>query len=141
MYYGFALVENPQALRIETNMPRYLTPQRQQHNPLLQYWLGVYASEYAVLVNMRSNNILRANRFAPALFTFDRPAARLLRHKTDTPRRERVNVAVYFDLTRFPQGEQRLSLQSTFVNRKKGTPIQPPDQRQIYAHHINLVKL
>ena len=141
MYYGFALVENPQTLQIKTNMPRYLTPQRQQHNTLLQYWLGVYAPQYAVLVNMHSNNTLRANRFAPALFTFDRPAARLLRNKTNTPRRERVNVAVYFDLTRFPQGEQRLSLQSTFVQRKKGAPIQQPAQRQIYAYHINVIKL
>ena len=122
-------------------MPRYLAPQLQQHNPLLQYWLGVYAPEYAVLVNLHSNDALRANRFAPALFTFDRPAARLLHNKTDTPRRERVNVAVYFDLTRFPQGEQRLSLQSTFVKRKKGMPIQQPAQHKIYANLINVVKL
>ena len=141
MYYGFALVENPQALRIETNMPRYRTEQSKQHNALLRYWLGVHAPEYAVLVNMHSNARLRANSFAPALFTAARPAARLVRRKADLPPNERVNVAVYFDLTRFPQGEQRLGLQSVFVNHKLSPAARQQRTRQIYVHDINVIKL
>jgi len=141
MYYGFALVENPQALRIETNMPRYRTDQSKQHNALLRYWLGMHAPEYAVLVNMHSNASLRASSFAPTLFTTDRPAARLMRRKAGTPHNERVNVAVYFDLTRFPKGEQRLGLQSVFVNRKLSPAAQQQRTRQIYVHDINVIKL
>ncbi len=141
MYYGFALVENPQALRIETNMPRYRTDQSRQHNALLRYWLVVHAPEYAVLVNMHSNARLRANSFAPALFTTNRPAARLVRRKTDIPHNKRVNVAVYFDLTRFPKGEQRLGLQSVFVNRKLSPAAKEQRTRQIYVHDINVIKL
>ena len=141
MYYGFALVENPQKLRIETNMPRYRTNQSKQHNALLRYWLGVHAPEYAVLINMHSNAKLRANSFAPALFTVDRPAARLARRKVDIPHNERVNVAVYFDLTRFPKGEQRLGLQSVFVNRKLTPAAKEQRTRQIYVHDINVIKL
>ncbi len=141
MYYGFAMVENPHALSIETNMPRYRTKQSEQHSALLRYWLGMHAPEYAVLVNMRSNARLRASRFAPALFTSGRPAARLVRRKANVPHNERVNVAVYFDLTRFPKGEQRLGLQSVFVNRKLSPAGQQQRTRQIYVRDINVVKL
>lgn len=141
MYYGFALVENPQTLRIETNMPRYRTDQSKQHNALLRYWLSMRAPEYAVLVNMHSNASLRASSFAPALFTANRPAARLVRRQADLPHKERVNVAVYFDLTRFPKGEQRLGLQSVFVNRKLSPTAQQQRTRQIYVHDINAIKL
>lgn len=141
MYYGFALVENPQTLRIETNMPRYRTEQSKQHNALLRYWLSMRAPEYAVLVNMHSNASLRASSFAPALFTANRPAARLVRRQADLPHKERVNVAVYFDLTRFPKGEQRLGLQSVFVNHKLSPTAQQQRTRQIYVHDINAIKL
>lgn len=141
MYYGFALVENPQKLKIETNMPRYRTDQSRQHSALLRYWLGMHAPEYSVLVNMHSNAKLRANSFAPTLFTNDRPAARLVRHKSDKSHSERVNVAVYFDLTRFPKGEQRLGLQSVFVNRKLTPASRQQRTRQIYVHDINVIKL
>lgn len=115
MYYGFALVDNPEILHIETNMPRYAT--RQEHTPLLRYWLGVYARNYAVLVNLHSNDMLRRNKFAPSLFTENKPATGLRSGKKSS--RNRVNVALYFDLTRFAKGEQRLSFQSFFVNRKR----------------------
>lgn len=139
MYYGFALVDNPQKLHIETNMPRYRATDR--HTSLLNYWLGVYAPEYAVLVNMQSNASLRANSFAPALFTANMPAAHLDRQKAKTKRRERVNVAVYFDLTRFSKGEQRLGLQSVFINRKQTPSKQQPHTRHVFINSINVVKL
>ena len=141
MYYGFALVDNPQTLKIETNMPRYRTDQSKQHNALLRYWLGMQSPEYAVLVNMRSNAKLRANSFSPKLFTNARPSAHLIRRKANIPHNKRVNVAVYFDLTRFPKGEQRLGLQSVFVNRKLTPAAKEQRTRQIYPHDINVVKL
>lgn len=115
MYYGFALVDNPEALHVETNMPKYET--RQEHISLLRYWLGVYARNYAVLVNLHSNDMLRRNKFSPRLFTENKSAAGLRRGKDSS--RNRGNVALYFDLTRFAKGEQRLSFQSFFVNRKQ----------------------
>ncbi len=141
MYYGFALVENPQTMRIETNMPRYRSAQSERHSARLRYWLGMHAPEYAVLVNMHSNARLRANSFAPALFTTNLPAARLAQHRASAPPSQRVNVAVYFDLTRFPQGEQRLGLQSVFVNRQQSPAATEARARHIYVRNINVIKL
>ena len=141
MYYGFALVENPQAMRIETNMPSYRSTQGKQHHALLRYWLGVHAPDYAVLVNMHSNARLRANSFAPTLFTANLPAARLVQNKASLPPNKRINVAVYFDLTRFPKGEQRLGLQSIFVNHKQSPTATQPQARHIYVRDINGIKL
>lgn len=116
MYYGFALVENPNSLHIETNMPRYQAREVSKSSRL-HYWLGVYSPFYAVFVNLRSNRMLRANQFAPNLFTTNQAASQLPRVKENGNRK--VNVALYFDLTKFAKGEQKLGFQSFFVSKRQ----------------------
>lgn len=116
MYYGFALVENPNTLHIETNMPRYQVQEIAKPSKL-HYWLGVYSPFYAVFVNLRSNRMLRANQFAPNLFTTNQSASQLPPTKKSGNRK--VNVALYFDLTKFAKGEQKLGFQSFFVSKRQ----------------------
>ena len=139
MYYGFALTENPNHLNIKTNMPRYDDSMRLKQSPRLHYWLGMYAPDYTILVDIDSNYRLYKNKFSPFLHVQDLPANRLQRNDRKNPAKQ-VNTAVFFDLTRLAKGEQKFSFQSYFFNQAKSAQSTSLSDYQIFPISITIAR-
>ena len=139
MYYGFALTENPNALNIKTNMPRYDDSMRLTQAPRLNYWLGMYAPAYTVLMDINSNYRLYRNKFSPFLHVQEVPSHLLQRNDRKNPAKQ-VNTAVFFDLTRLAKGEQKFSFQSYFFNQASSTKSTNLSDYQLIPISITIAK-
>ena len=139
MSYGFALTENPSKLDLQTNMPRYDGAMHKHKNSQLNYWLGVYAPQYTILIDINSSYRLRKNKFSPFFHVQNLPASKLSRNDRKDPNKQ-INTAVFFDLTRLTKGEQRFSFRSYFFNQKQSLPALSFSHNKVFVVDVRIVE-
>lgn len=123
-YYGMALRENPKDIKIETNMPDYEKSSlfrafgsKPEEQPL--YWLSATTPDKLLYVEIIPSLQMRASGAAPMLYREDLSGESVKKRRFDNPGelgKSPVNMALYFDLTRFTEGEHLMAFKLFFDN-------------------------
>lgn len=125
-YYGFTLTESLNQYELLTNMPGWqagsgglsgLFRRREKSQPV--YWASATGRDHMVYLRITLSPELQKRGVFPRLYRNNRSRQELLEIDNDriTPISEsRVNLGLYFDLTRFGEGEQEMAVQLYFEN-------------------------
>lgn len=127
MYYGMALVDNPNNYQIETNMPLYqakvnildLFKGDRQGEPL--YWVSAKGKDRMMYLEFTPSADLQKSGVIPSLYQEDKPGSEIMtRSNKDAEElgRSPVNLGIYFDATRFKEGEHRMGFRLFFENNQ-----------------------
>lgn len=122
-YYGFTLERNPKTLNIKSNMPDYkppsffdiLTPTKEAES---LYWLSATTDTNTVYMQIKPSEDLRKAGSIPSLYVDEDPVDKVKARKSNDPKplgESGVNIALYFDLTKFREGEHNLAIQLFFA--------------------------
>jgi hypothetical protein len=123
-YYGFSVKEPLSAHQFQTNMPPYqpasmLGLLKANPKPESIYWMSMTKPDRMMYLEiMPSKEMLKANNL-PYLYTENIDGDSIRSRSNDEPQelgKSPVNIALYFDLTRFSKGEHRLSIRLFFEN-------------------------
>lgn len=127
-YYGFTLSENPKSYDIETNMEPY-PPKKNlldffdsKKDLKNKYWISLIAPDKMIYVELKPSKKMLKNKNIPYLYRNNQPGSKLLSIPNNTPQpitKSPINIGLFFDLTRFDEGEQFMSFQLFFENHKK----------------------
>lgn len=123
-YYGFQMHDNPSGLNFETNMPNYETSSildflsgRKKVHPL--YWASAYNEDYTIYFEVKPSQQMMQVGNVPMLYkeTVDGKAlGPRVKDKALPLGKSPVNLGLYFDLTRFDEGEHTVSFNLYFEN-------------------------
>lgn len=129
-YYGFALMDSPKRLKIESNMTKY--EQKGLLSSLLgqkdkvkdQYWLTAVAPTYMFYMELQPSQQMKKVGNLPMYYAENVPASSLKGRDTDaSPLGESpVNIAIAFDLQAFSAGIHEVKFR-LFVENLKNTHI------------------
>ncbi len=123
-YYGFAMVEDPGSLEVETNMPKYQAPQLLdlfKRSPKTEpfYWISATSKDRMMYVEISPSKEMRAAGNIPAIF-IDKTKGDVLKGRpTDKALplgQSPVNMALYLDLTKLTEGEHLTTFRLFFEN-------------------------
>ncbi len=123
-YYGFSVKEHIDSYQMQTNMARYqpssvLGMLRTNPKPEPLYWMSMTKPDRMLYLEiMPSQDMLKASNF-PSLYVEQVDGDSIKSRPNDQPLelgKSPVNVALFFDLTRFTKGEHRLSIRLFFEN-------------------------
>lgn len=156
-YYGFALVDSPASYEISTNIPEY--GETKNSKAMFSSWFGDESSP-ALLpsysLSMRKNDL--------ALFMEVEPSAQMLK-KRNIPYiyksvesskdlkmrpngnvaqplgRSLVNLALYFDLTKFDKGDQSIGFKLLFDNQADKNTLKHFSELKNWSYQLNRVLL
>jgi hypothetical protein len=123
-YYGMALRENPKEFKIDTNMPAYRkaglldfftgTPKVE---PL--YWITAAGADRMLYMEISPSKEMRAAGAVPLVYR-EEVAGDAVKNrgldKTVELGKSNVNMALYFDMTRFTEGEHIMAFRLFFEN-------------------------
>jgi hypothetical protein len=123
-YYGMAMRENPGDFRIETNMPPY------KKSGLLSflgsapkvedlYWIMATGKDRMLYMEISPSKEMRAEGAIPMLYREDKPGPEIKDRNKDAPKElgeSNVNMALYFDMTKFSDGEHSMAFRLFFEN-------------------------
>ncbi len=123
-YYGMALRENPETYKIETNMPRqkktgfldFLGGRPQSQNT---YWITAASDDRILYMEINPSEEMRKRNSIPLYYQENTPGSEVLKRGNDQPKelgKSPVNLALYFDMTKFAEGEHNMSLRLFFEN-------------------------
>ncbi len=130
-YYGFALHDPPTKFQFDTNMQPYSNLQGtsnlldfiKQNRPALEreYWASLIGEDRMMYVSMRPSATMLSDGNVPFYYVADQSGEELKKRNnnlmkplTESP----VNLGLYFDLTKFREGEHLMSFQLFFENKK-----------------------
>ena len=123
-YYGFSLVQNPQDLTIDSNMLPYkesgifdFFKGGNKVSPL--YWISAAAKDRMMYVEINPSPQMQKDGITPFFYLEKKSGAELKSRVTDDPKplgKSPVNMALYFDLTKFKEGEHFMSFKLFFEN-------------------------
>jgi hypothetical protein len=130
-YYGFALSESPKKYQFETNMRPYQELVDSEANlfsflkkeiPVEKdYWASLIGEDRMMYIMLKPSATMLQDRSVPYYFVSDKSGAdlksrdnNLMKPIIESP----VNFGLYFDLTRFREGEHFMSFQLFFENKK-----------------------
>ncbi len=134
-YYGFALVDSPDSFSIKTNIPSYSS--KPDTRGLFAQWMAKDASaklESTYSLSMKKDQLslflevqpsaqMLSRKNIPLIYHRPESSAEMLAKKLSTkaaPLGEAfVNLALYFDLTKFDKGDQSISFKLFFDNQSK----------------------
>lgn len=126
-YYGFGISENPGTLDVNTNIPKYeaaksglfqmfSSPQSTEQT----YWLSIKGPKQTMYFEVVPSEPMRKKGNIPSLYTENISAkdAAAVRDNTKAAAlgKSPVNLALYFDLTKFEVGEHLISFKLYFDN-------------------------
>jgi hypothetical protein len=123
-YYGFSVKEHIDSYQMQTNMTRYqqssvLGMLRTNPKPEPLYWMSMTKPDRMLYLEiMPSQEMLKASNF-PSLYVEQVDGDSIKSRPNDQPLelgKSPVNIALFFDLTRFTKGEHRLSIRLFFEN-------------------------
>lgn len=129
-YYGFALRDSPKLYQFGTNMQPY--SERLERKSLLgfmdkkqnlesEYWASLVGEDRMMYVIMRPSKDMLTDGNIPYYYLTDKSGDELKKRSNDAlhPLVESpVNLGLYFDLTKFREGEHVMSFQLFFENKK-----------------------
>lgn len=130
-YYGFSMTESPKKYQFDTNMRPYQEILDAEANflsflkkdvPVEQnYWASLIGEDRMMYIMLRPSNTMLQDKNIPYIFVSEKngPELRgrdnnLMKPILESP----VNLGLYFDLTRFREGEHFMSFQLFFENKK-----------------------
>ncbi len=129
-YYGFALHENPKTYQFGTNMRPYsekverkgLMSFMDKDAPLeSEYFASLVGEDRMMYVIMRPSKQMLADGNIPYFYLDNKSGDDLRKRNNDdlnTLVKSPVNLGLYFDLTKFREGEHMMSFQLFFENKK-----------------------
>jgi hypothetical protein len=134
-YYGFAIKENPNKFTIESNIPKYTPPKNGileffSSEPELHdlYWLSVKGQDRMMYFEVIPSKEMLERRNVPTLYLDEKSAAELKKErKNDKAQplgKSPVNLGLHFDLTKFKEGEHRISFRLFFDNHYDESELQ-----------------
>ncbi len=123
-YYGMAMRDNPGDLNIKTNMPPY---QINSHKGIFKsesasennYWITASAKDRMLYVELTPSVDMKLRGAIPHLYQehiLGRDAVSRNREEPGPLGEGPVNMALYFDMTRFNEGEHSMSFRLYFEN-------------------------
>jgi hypothetical protein len=123
-YYGFAAVDDPSKVNVQSNMPAYrkarmidLFRGKQKVEDL--YWVTAEAPHYILYMEIEPSKQMREVRNVPMFYKEDKPAFSLRKRTANSAKplgESPVNMAIYFDLSRFQPGEHTVAFRLYFEN-------------------------
>ena len=126
-YYGFALRENPKNYKIDTNMP-YIDAGKSlsgvfgfQERAKRNYYASITGKNQMFHLDIKQSRALQRLGNTPKIYKEEQSGPFLLKERNNNRKlplgKSPVNLAVYFDLNKFPKGEHKISFQMFFENR------------------------
>ncbi len=123
-YYGMALKDNPSAYKIDSNMPTYkksgildLFTGSNKAEPL--YWITASGNDRMLYMEISPSKEMRSAGAVPMVYKEDKPGADIKDRSKEQPSPlggSPVNMALYFDMTKFSEGEHIMAFRLFFEN-------------------------
>lgn len=128
-YYGFNTIVSPERLNLSSNMPDYESPgilskflspdNKWEENPS-QYWVIASSEKELIYMALVPSPSLVKQKIKPQLYK-ENAASAVTQSRYDKAKnfvlgKGPVNIALFFDLTKFPEGEHQMSFQLLFEN-------------------------
>lgn len=123
-YYGMALKDNPTAYKIESNMPAYkksgildMFTGANKAEPL--YWITAAGNDRMLYMEISPSKEMRASGAVPMVYREEKPGAAIKDRNREQPSAlgaSPVNMALYFDMTKFSEGEHIMAFRLFFEN-------------------------
>jgi len=123
-YYGMALKDNPADYRIESNMPVWkesgmldFFKTRTKVEPL--YWVSATGRERMLYMEIAPSKQMKEQGAVPMMYREDLAGPALSNRGADKPSplgKGPVNLALFFDLTKFSKGEHIMAFRLFFEN-------------------------
>ncbi len=126
-YYGFALRENPANYKVDTNMP-YVDAASSMSGSFgisgrakRNYYASITGKNQMFHLDIGQSSALQRLGNIPRIYKEDQAGPVLLKERNNNRKsplgKSPVNLGIYFDLTKFPKGEHKISFQMFFENR------------------------
>lgn len=123
-YYGMAMKENPRDFHIDTNMPPYKKSGLLDFlsgKPTVEslYWITASGPDRMLYMEISPSQEMRNAGALPMLYKEDVPGSAIKSRNLDRPAElgeSNVNMALYFDMTRFSEGEHVMAFRLFFEN-------------------------
>lgn len=147
-YYGFALKDNPSKMQIETNMPSYssgfVDKVKRTLNKAEQYWLTAMNQTYMIFLKVRPSPMMLADDNIPRFYLRDISGPELVKNgkeKIGELGNSPVNIALFFDLSKFRMGEHFMSLQLFIENTVSPTRLKSFQQLSEWVTSLKRIEL
>ena len=128
MYYGMSFVENPQKYDIQTNMPEYqlgnskifdFFKSKKINSPSNDYWISARGPDRMMYLEFTPSKSLQEAGVAPTLYRENMSSKEILSRNNKIPNalgKSPVNLGVYFDITKFTEGNHVMGFRLFFEN-------------------------
>ena len=130
-YYGFAMTDSPRKYQFDTNMRPYQDLVDSEINlfsflkkdvPVEKdYWASLIGEDRMMYIMLKPSATMLQDRNVPYYFVSDKSGPELKTRNNNLMKpilESPVNFGLYFDLTRFREGEHFMSFQLFFENKK-----------------------
>jgi len=122
-YYGMALIDNPRDIKLESNMPPYKKSgildffASQKAESL--YWISASAPDRMLYMEISPSDLMRKRGAVPMLYSEPVVGSAVVDRNVGQPAelgQGPVNMALYFDMTKFNEGEHAMAFRLFFEN-------------------------
>ncbi len=130
-YYGFSLTESPRHYQFDTNMRSYQDLVDAEANlfsflkkdvPIEKdYWASLVGEDRMMYIMLKPSHTMLQDRNVPYYYVSEKSGSELKARDNNLLNpliQSPVNFGLYFDLTRFREGEHFMSFQLFFENKK-----------------------
>ena len=130
-FYGFAMNDNPNIYHIESNMPAYAPRgildffKKNRTEPV--YWIAATTPDRLMYVEINPSKQMQTAGAVPMLYLDNTPEADLKNRGVQAPLglgEAPVNMALFFDLTKFKEGEHLVAFRLFFENKNQKNLLQ-----------------
>lgn len=123
-YYGMALKENPSQFKIDSNMPPYREKGlfdifKSGGRVEKLYWITAAGLDRMLYMEISPSQQMHATGAVPQLYREEIEGAQIANRNKETPGplgASPVNMALYFDMTKFTEGEHIMAFRLFFEN-------------------------
>lgn len=139
-YYGMSLKDNPAAYKIESNMPAYkksgiLDMFSGGNKAESLYWITASGNDRMLYMEISPSKEMRAAGAIPMVYKEDKPGAEIKDRNKEAPSglgASPVNMALYFDMTKFSEGEHIMAFRLFFENSTETKRLQSFKQLSLW---------
>jgi hypothetical protein len=126
-YYGFRFIESPAKYKLETNMRPYdvknsifdvFSGRKKTES---KYWLSMVGEDHMMFVELTPSAQMVKDDNIPSLYFSKDNGRKLAQISNENPlplTKSPVNIGLFFDLTKFTEGEHTMAFQLFFDNKK-----------------------
>ncbi len=148
-YYGFALQDNPSTLDFQTNMSSmeqasstWLNLLKRERQMPEIYWASLVGADRMMYVELQPSAAMIQARNIPRYYLRSEAAANLPanpHHEIRDLKESPVNLALYFDLTKFKEGEHQLGFQLFFENKRDDMVLEEFKALKRWTHSVKRI--